>query len=84
MPVLVEEMGVLFRRLREQYDANLQNVQRLFTTAAEDTLRDPGVDAAAHKAARKFLFYASGSTYYEDQLDKIEAARDAANAAPSQ
>ena len=77
------QRATLFRRLREQYDANLQNVQRLFTTAAEDTLRDAGADAAAHKAARKFLFYASGSTYYEDQLDKIEAARDAASAAPS-
>lgn len=75
------QRAALFQRLREQYDANLQNVQRLFTTAAEDTLRDAGVDAAAHKAARKFLFYASGGTYYEDQLDRIEAARDAASAA---
>ena len=63
----------LFRRLRRQYEAWQQDVQRLFTTAAEDTLRDAQADAAAHKAARNFLIFASGGTYYEDQLDKIEA-----------
>jgi len=78
------QRATLFRRLREQYDANLQNVQRLFTTAAEDTLRDAGADAAAHKAARKFLIFASGGSYYEDQLDKIEVAPSSASAAPSQ
>jgi hypothetical protein len=62
----------LFRRLRRQYEAWQQDVQRLFTTAAEDTLRDAQADAAAHKAARNFLIFASGGTYYEDQLDKIE------------
>ena len=65
---------VLFRRLRVQYEANRQDVQRLFTTAAEDTLRDDSADAAAHKAARNFLIFASGASYYEDQLDKIEVA----------
>lgn len=67
------QRAALFLRLREQYDANRQNVQRLFTGAALDTLRDAGTDAAAHKAARNFLIFASGGTYYDDQLDKIEA-----------
>jgi hypothetical protein len=62
----------LFLRLRRQFDAGQQDVQRLFTTAAEDTLRDARADAAAHKAARNFLIFASGGSYYEDQLDKIE------------
>lgn len=62
----------LFQRLRRQYEAGLQDVQRLFTTAAEDTLRDARADAAAHEAARNFLIFASGGTYYEDQLDKTE------------
>jgi hypothetical protein len=62
----------LFQRLRRQYEAGQQDVQRLFTTAAEDTLRDARADATAHKAARNFLIFASGGTYYEDQLDKIE------------
>ncbi|MFT3792827.1 MAG: hypothetical protein QM741_17550 [Rudaea sp.] len=70
----------LFRRLRAQYEANRQNVQRLFTTAAEDTLRDADADAGAHKAARNFLIFASGGTYYEDQLDKIEASPRALSA----
>jgi hypothetical protein len=62
----------LFRRLRRQYEAGLQDVQRLFTSAAEDTLRDARADATAHEAARNFLIFASGGTYYEDQLYKIE------------
>ena len=62
----------LFLRLRRQYERWQQDVQRLFTTAAEDTLRDAQADATAHKAARNFLIFASGGTYYEDQLDKIE------------
>ncbi len=62
----------VFQRLRRQYDAGQQDVQRLFTMAAEDTLRDAQAGAAAHKAARNFLIFASGATYYEDQLDKIE------------
>jgi hypothetical protein len=64
----------LFQRLRRQYEAGLQDVQKLFTTAAEDTLRDAQADAAAHKAARSFLIFASGGTYYDDQLNKIEVA----------
>lgn len=63
----------LFLRLRRQYEAGQQDVQRLFTTSAEDTLRDARADAAAHKAAQNFLIFASGGSYYEDQLDKIEA-----------
>lgn len=64
--------SALFLRLRERYEAGWQNVQRLFTLSAEDTLRDATADDAAHKAARNFLIFASGGTYYEDQLDKIE------------
>lgn len=64
--------SAMFRQLREQYEANRQSVQRLFTDAALDTLRDATADAAAHKAARNFLIFASGGTYYEDQLDKLE------------
>ena len=64
----------LFQRLRRQYEAGRQDVQRLFTTAAEDTLRDAQADATAHTAARNFLIFASGGNYYEDQLDKIEVA----------
>lgn len=66
--------STMFRQLREQYEANRQNVQRLFTDAALDTLRDANADAAAHKAARNFLIFASGGNYYEDQLDKLEVA----------
>jgi hypothetical protein len=64
----------LFLRLTEQYEMNQQNVQALFADAGLATLRDPGADTAAHKAARNFLILASGGTYYEDQLDKIEVA----------
>lgn len=64
----------LFQRLRRQYEAGQQDVQRLFTMAAEDTLRDAQADTTAHKAARDFLIFASGGTYYDDQLDKIEVA----------
>lgn len=74
--------ATLFLRLRQQYDAGLQNVQKLFTAAAEDTLRDANADAGAHKAARKFLIFATGGSYYEDQLDKIEAAPRAVTAPP--
>ncbi|MBS0591672.1 MAG: hypothetical protein JSR65_13705 [Proteobacteria bacterium] len=76
------QRAALFLRLREQYEANRQNVQLLFTTAAEDTLRDAGADAAAHKAARKFLMFGTNGIYYEDQLDKMEVAPAAASAAP--
>lgn len=65
--------AAIFRRLRQQYDAFARNVQSVFTSAAEDTLRDADADAAAHRAARDFLVYAGGGAYYEDQLDAIEA-----------
>jgi hypothetical protein len=68
------QRATLFRRLGEQYEANQQNVQRLFADAGLATLRDPGADITAHKAAREFLVFASGGSYYEDQLDKIEIA----------
>jgi len=47
-------------------------VQSLFRSAAENTLRDANADASAHQAARNFLIFASGASYYDDQLDKIE------------
>ena len=61
-------------RLRQQFDAFARDVQGVFTSAAEDTLRDPGADAAAHRAAKEFLIFASGGNYYEDQLDAMEKA----------
>jgi len=66
------ERANLFTRLRELYEGNARDVQSVFRAAAEDTLRDANADASAHKAARNFLVLAAGSTYYEDQLDKIE------------
>jgi hypothetical protein len=66
------DQAALFVRLREQYEANAQQVQSVFTVAAEDILRNGNTDAAAHRAARNFLIFASGGTYYDDQLDKIE------------
>lgn len=71
---------VLFKRLRRQFDAFARNVQGVFTTAAENTVRDAGADAAAHKAAKDFLIFASGETYYEDQLDALEKSAAAAGA----
>jgi hypothetical protein len=67
-----DEQTALFVRLRHQYEANARQVQSVFQTAAEDTLRNADADAAAHRAARNFLIFASGGNYYEDQLDKIE------------
>jgi hypothetical protein len=64
----------LFERLRQQYEANAQGVQRLFWKAAEDVLRGARGDRGAPLAARRFLIFGSGGTYYEDQLDKIEQA----------
>ena len=66
--------AALFLRLRELHDAEHDDVQRLFPPAAEDTLGDAGSDAKAHRAARDFLIHASGKTYYDDQLDRIERA----------
>jgi hypothetical protein len=64
----------LFERLRRQYEADAQGVQRLFWKAAEDVLRDAHGDRSAHLAARRFLIFGSGGTFYEDQLDKLEQA----------
>lgn len=66
------ERANLFKRLRELYEGNARDVQSVFRATAEDTLRDANADASAHKAARNFLVLAAGTTYYEDQLDKIE------------
>jgi hypothetical protein len=69
----------LFERLRQQYEANARGVQKLFRQAAEDVLRDAGSDRSAHLAARRFLIFGSGATYYDDQLDKIEQGSSAAS-----
>ena len=68
------DRAALFKRLRQQNDAGLDKVQRVFWKAAEDTLRDANADRAAHNAARNFLVFASGGHFAEDQLDKIEVA----------
>jgi len=64
--------AAMFKRLRQQFDAFAREAQNVFTDAAQDTLRDADADAAAHRAARDFLIFASGGGYAEDQLDKIE------------
>ncbi|HSE12832.1 MAG TPA: hypothetical protein VLB69_09365 [Rudaea sp.] len=69
-----DRQKALFERLRQQYEADAQDVQRLFWKAAEDVLRDAHGDRGAHLAARRFLIFGSGGTYYEDQLDKLEQA----------
>ena len=70
---------ILFERLRQQYDANARAVQKLFSPAAEDVLRDAAGDRGVHLAARRFLIFASGATYYDDQLDKLEQGASAAS-----
>ena len=68
------EKANLFVRLRELYEGNARDVQPIFRAAAEDTLRNAAADVRAHNAARNFLLFASGGTYYDDQLDAIEVA----------
>jgi hypothetical protein len=67
------EQDPLFTKLRSEKDAGLDNVQGIFASAAEQVLRDANADPVAHKAARGFLMFAAGSTYYEDQLDAMQA-----------
>lgn len=66
--------SALFAKLREQHDAFARNVQTVFTLAAEKTVGDITVDAAARTAAKDFLILASGGEYYQDRLDAIEQA----------
>jgi len=68
------DQAALFIRLRQQFDAFARAVQTAFWTAAEDVLRDRQSGVAAHHAARDFLLFASGGSYYEDQLDAMEKA----------
>ena len=68
-----QTQAALFTRLRSEKEAGLDNVQNLFASAAEQVLRDANADAAARRAARGFLIFAAGSTYYEDQLNAMEA-----------
>lgn len=71
------ERAALFVRLRQQFDAFAREVQSVFTTAAENTLHDVGADASARRAAKDFLIFASGGSYYEDQLDALEKSAPA-------
>lgn len=71
----------LFERLRVLYENDHRDVQALFLGAAEDRLRDRDSDPAVRLAARKFLLFGSGATYYEDQLDRLEG-REPAPATP--
>jgi len=64
----------LFVKLRQQHDAFARNVQTVFTLAAETTVGDASVDAAARTAAKDFLILASGGEYYQNRLDAIEQA----------
>lgn len=64
----------LFKRLREHYESFARGVQGVFTSAAEETLRDAAADADAHRAARQFLIFGTAGNYYEDQLDALEKA----------
>jgi hypothetical protein len=64
--------SALFDRLRQMNDADLRNVQSIFFTSAEETLRDGKSNAAAHAAAKRFLLFASGGGYYEDRLNATE------------
>ncbi len=68
-----QTQAALFTQLRSEKEAGLDKVQTLFAPAAEQTLRDANADPAARKAARSFLLFAAGRTYYEDQLDAMEA-----------
>ncbi|MCC7097494.1 MAG: hypothetical protein IT472_09985 [Thermomonas sp.] len=72
----------LFVRLRNLHDAGHDDVQRLFTPAAEATLRDASADARARRAAREFLIFASGAGYSDDQLDHIERTQDGGATVP--
>jgi hypothetical protein len=62
----------LFLKLRQLHDAFARNVQSVFTLAAEDTVRDAGVDATTRAAAKDFLVLASGGDYYQNRLDAME------------
>jgi hypothetical protein len=75
------EQAALFVRLRQQYEADARQVQSVFWTAAEDTLRDANADSAAHRAAKNFLIFASGGDFYEDQLDALEKSAGQAGSA---
>jgi hypothetical protein len=52
------EQAALFGRLEQQKRAGLDKTQALFTSAAEDALRDADTDPAVRRAARHFLSFA--------------------------
>lgn len=62
----------LFETLRRQYDADARDVQDVFVTAAEETVRDAATSAEARRAAKDFLILASGGNYYQNELDAVE------------
>ena len=64
----------LFIRLRGLDEANLKHTQSLFFNAAQEVLKDANANAQAHAAAKKFLLFASGGHYSEDQLEATEVA----------
>jgi hypothetical protein len=63
------EQAALFARLEQEKEAGLAQTQTLFTSAAEDVLRDPGSDPSVRRAARHFLSFAMA--YNDWDLDAL-------------
>jgi hypothetical protein len=63
------EQASLFARLEAQHQAGLDGCQKLFTLAAENTLRDREGDKAARRAARHFLSFVMN--YNDWDLDAL-------------
>jgi len=65
----------LFARLLQDHDERREQVQSIFTDAAEAIERDPGADPALHRAARRFLLFAAGYSVWDvDALEKSWAS----------
>jgi hypothetical protein len=60
----------LFTRLQLKKVSGLDEVQSIFTTAAEDALRDANTDPAVRKAARQFLYTVGYAVYDVDAIEK--------------
>ncbi len=63
------EQTALFVRLEQEKDADLNHAQNVFTTAAENALRDANSDSDVRRAARHFLSFAMG--YNDWDLDAL-------------
>ena len=63
------EQAALFVRLEREKEAGLDEAQVLFTSAAEDALRDKERDATVRRAARHFLSFAMA--YNDWDLDAL-------------